>query len=42
MPDPTLEERITRLEQLVNQMIAYGRKTAMGRAILAKLGLDDA
>lgn len=43
MPDQaTLEDRVTRLEQLLDRAIAYGRKTAIGRAFLAKLGLDDA
>lgn len=42
MSDQTLEERVTRLEQLLDRAVAYGRKTAVGRALLAKLGLDDA
>jgi hypothetical protein len=39
---PTIEERVTRLEQLAEKLIAYGRSTAMGRALLARLGLPDA
>lgn len=43
MPDqPTLEDRVTRLEEMLNRAIAYGRKTAVGKVILAKLGLSDA
>jgi hypothetical protein len=38
--DQTLEDRVTRLEQLVDRAIAYGRKTPLGRAVLAKMGLD--
>lgn len=40
--DETLEERVTRLEQLLDRMIAYGNTTPLGRALLAKLGLADA
>jgi hypothetical protein len=40
--DETLEERVTRLEQLLDRAVEYGSKTPMGRAILAKLGLADA
>jgi hypothetical protein len=39
--EPTLEERVTRIEQLIEQAIAYGRRSAFGRALLAKLGLAD-
>jgi hypothetical protein len=42
MTDRTLEERVTRLEQLLDRAIEYGRRTAVGRALLARLGLDDA
>jgi len=42
MPEQTLEERVTRLEQLLERAIEYGQRTAVGRALLAKLGLDDA
>ena len=42
MTEPTLEERVTRLEKLLDQAVAYGRRTAFGRALLEKLGLDDA
>lgn len=42
MPEQTLEERVTRLEQLLDRAVAYARKTALGRSMLAKLGLDDA
>jgi hypothetical protein len=40
--EPTLEERVTRIEQLLDRAVAYGRQTALGRAILAKLGVDGA
>lgn len=43
MPEqPTLEDRVTRLEQMLERAIAYGRKTAVGKVILEKLGLADA
>lgn len=32
-----VEERVTRLEDLLERAIAYARTTALGRAILAKL-----
>ena len=41
MAEQTLEERVTRLEQLLDRAVAHARKTAVGRALLAKLGLDD-
>lgn len=41
MTEPTLEERVTRLEQLLDQAVAYGRKTALGRAVLDKMGVSD-
>jgi hypothetical protein len=37
---PTIEERVTRLEQLADKLIAYGNSTVMGRALLARLGLS--
>ena len=40
MSEPTLEDRVTRLEQLLDRAVEYGRKSAMGRALLAKLGLS--
>jgi hypothetical protein len=42
VPEQTLEERVTRLEQLLERAVAYGRRTALGRALIDKLGLDDA
>jgi hypothetical protein len=39
MPDSTVEDRLTRLEQLVDRVIAYARTSALGRAILARLDL---
>ena len=34
-----VEERVTRLEQLLEKVIAYARTTPLGRAILARLDL---
>ena len=34
-----VEERVARLEQLLERMIAYARTTPLGRAILARLDL---
>lgn len=42
MPEPTLEDRVTRLEQLIDRVIKYGNSTSMGRALLVKMGLADA
>jgi hypothetical protein len=42
MADRTLEERVTRLEQLLERAVAYGRRSALGRALIERLGLDDA
>ena len=42
MSEPTLDERVTRLELLLDRAIDYARKTAVGRMVLARLGLDDA
>jgi hypothetical protein len=42
MAEQTLEARVERLEKLLDRAITYGRRTAFGRALLAKLGLDDA
>ena len=41
-PAATLEDRVTRLEELLERALAYGRKTTVGQAILVKLGLLDA
>jgi hypothetical protein len=38
-PDSSVEDRLSRLEQLVDRAIAYARTTALGRAILARLDL---
>lgn len=35
-----VEERVARLEQLLDKVIAYARTTALGRAILARLDLS--
>jgi hypothetical protein len=40
--EPTLEERVTRIEQLLDRAVAYGKQSGLGRAVLAKLGLLDA
>jgi hypothetical protein len=42
MTERTLEERVTRLEQLLDKAVAYARRTAFGRALIERLGLDDA
>jgi hypothetical protein len=42
MPEQTLEERVTRLEQLLERAVAYARRSAFGRALLERIGLDDA
>jgi hypothetical protein len=39
---PTLEERVTRIEQLLDRAVAYARRSAFGRALLERLGIDDA
>ena len=40
MTPETVEDRLTRLEQLAERLIAYARTTAFGRAILARLDLS--
>jgi len=40
--EPTIEDRVTRLEQLVDRAVEYGRRTPFGRLLLAKLGIPDA
>lgn len=40
MPDTSVEDRVARLEQLLDRVIAYARTTALGRAILARLDLS--
>jgi hypothetical protein len=42
MSDATTEERLDRLEQLLDRAIALARKYPLGRVILARLGVDDA
>lgn len=42
MDTPTLEQRVDRLERLLDAAVEYASRTAMGRVILAKLGLRDA
>ena len=37
---PDVEERVARLEQLLDKLIAYARTNALGRAILARLDLS--
>jgi hypothetical protein len=39
-PDTTVEDRLTRIEQLLERAIAYARTTALGRAILARIDLS--
>jgi hypothetical protein len=39
-PDTSVEDRLTRIEQLLERAIAYARTTAFGRAILARLDLS--
>jgi hypothetical protein len=39
MTPETVEDRLTRIEQLLERAIAYARTTALGRAILARLDL---
>lgn len=41
MADATAEERLDRLEQLLDQAITLARKYPMGRVILARLGVDE-
>jgi hypothetical protein len=36
---PDIEDRIARIEQLLERVIAYARTTPLGRAILARLDL---
>ena len=38
--DETVEERLTRLEDLVERMIAAARKHPLGRQVLTMLGLS--
>jgi hypothetical protein len=38
--DSSVEDRLTRIEQLLDRAIAYARTTAWGRAILARLDLS--
>jgi hypothetical protein len=40
MTPETVEDRLTRIEQLLERAIAYARTTALGRAILARLDLS--
>ena len=40
--EQNLEDRVARLERLLERAIEYGRKTSLGRVILERLGLDDA
>ena len=37
---PDIEDRVTRLEELLERLIAYARTTAFGRAVLARLDLS--
>jgi hypothetical protein len=39
MAEPTLDERVRRIEQLLERAIATARQSAVGRSILARLGL---
>jgi hypothetical protein len=38
----TTEERLARLEQLVERVIVLARQYPLGRKFLARLGVDDA
>lgn len=40
--NPTTEERLDRLEQLLGRAVELARQYPLGRKILAKLGVDDA
>ena len=40
MAGETVEERLDRLEQLLDRVIAMGRQSPVGRKILAMLGLS--
>jgi hypothetical protein len=39
-PDTSVEDRLTRIEELLERAIAYARTTALGRAILARIDLS--
>ena len=38
-PDTDIDERVSRLEELADKMIALAREHPLGRVILRKLGL---
>jgi hypothetical protein len=40
MPQPDLEQRVDRLEQLLDRAITAARQYPLGRKILAMLGLS--
>lgn len=42
MEQQTIDERVERLEKIVDRAVAYAKTTAVGRMILAKLGVSDA
>lgn len=42
MDAPTLEDRVARLERLLDKMIDYAQSTRAGRIIIERLGLRDA
>lgn len=39
MPEPTIEERVERLEKLLATAIRLAQETSLGRMFLKKLGL---
>jgi hypothetical protein len=40
MSEPTLEDRVTRLEELLDKLIARARLHPVGRALLRQLGIE--
>lgn len=40
MAEPTIDERVRRIELLIERAIDTARQTAIGRSILARLGLQ--
>jgi len=39
MAEPTIDERVKRIEQLLERAIETARQSAVGRNILARLGI---
>lgn len=40
MAEPTLEDRVTRLEDLLDKLIARAREHPFGRVLLRQLGIE--